>query len=242
MTTYSFSEFRIIQMKVQMKRGIEMKKFMLALTSLFAASAFSVSTASAASDVYDNFEELSAHYQKGIDYTIETQDIPSSDTIILAIHGGKIESGTDQIAKKVALGDYSYYIFNAIKDDDFKNDGRNDLHLTSTHYDDPIALKMVAQKNKVVSIHGAEGTEKLVYMGGLDVKLKDKIEGKLSSAGFSTGIRDDLKGTNPMNIVNRGKTLKGAQLEITGALRTELENDNSKMEKFGNAIRSAIAE
>ncbi|MFD0770011.1 poly-gamma-glutamate hydrolase family protein, partial [Bacillus sp. CGMCC 1.60114] len=165
-----------------------------------------------------------------------------SDTIILAIHGGKIESGTDQIAKKVALGDYSYYIFNAIKDDDFKNDGRNDLHLTSTHYDDPIALKMVAQKNKVVSIHGAEGTEKLVYMGGLDVKLKDKIEGKLSSAGFSTGIRDDLKGTNPMNIVNRGKTLKGAQLEITGALRTELENDNSKMEKFSNAIRSAIAE
>ncbi|MGG2132186.1 poly-gamma-glutamate hydrolase family protein [Bacillus sp. S2(2024)] len=220
-----------------------MKKFMIALTSLFTASAFSVSIASAASDVYDNFEELSTHYQKGIDYTIETQDIPSSDAIILAIHGGAIESGTDQIAKKVALGDYSYYIFNAKKYVDSNYDGRNDLHLTSTHYDDPIALKMVAQKNKVVSIHGAEGTEKLVYMGGLDEELKTKISNKLSSAGFSIGTTpDNLAGTNPENIVNKGKTLKGAQLELTTALRTELKNDNSKMEKFSNAIRSAIAE
>ncbi|MGG2134546.1 poly-gamma-glutamate hydrolase family protein [Bacillus sp. S2(2024)] len=226
-----------------------MKKFMIALTSLFTVSALSMSTVSAASDtseasdVFDNFEELSAHYKKGIDYTIGTQDIPSSDTIILAIHGGEIEFGTDQIARKVALGDYSYYIFNAKIFDDFNNDKRNDLHLTSTHYDDPIALKMVAQKNKVVSIHGAEGTEKLVYMGGLDEKLKEKITGKLEDAGFRMGdTPNNLKGTNPMNIVNRGKTLKGAQLEITRALRTELKNDNSKMEKFSNAIRSAIAE
>ncbi|MFD0772060.1 poly-gamma-glutamate hydrolase family protein [Bacillus sp. CGMCC 1.60114] len=226
-----------------------MKKFMLALTSLFTASAFSMSTVSAASDtseasdIYKNFAELSAHYQKGIDYTIETQDIPNSDVIILAIHGGEIEFGTDQIAKKIALGDYSYYIFNAKKKEDSNGDERNDLHLTSTHYDDPLALKMTAQKSKVVSIHGAKGTEKLVYMGGLDEELKTKISNKLSSAGFSIGTTpDNLKGTSPENIVNKGKNLKGAQLELTYDLRTELTNDSSKMKKFSDAIRSAIAE
>ncbi|HEK9104105.1 TPA: poly-gamma-glutamate hydrolase family protein [Bacillus pseudomycoides] len=220
-----------------------MKKTMLALTSLFTASAFAVSTASAASDVYNNFAELSTHYQIGIDYTIETQDIPSADAIILAIHGGRIESGTDQIAKKIALSDYSYYIFNAKKYEDLNNDERNDLHLTSTHYDDPIALGMTAQKNKVISIHGAKGTEKLVYMGGLDEELKKNILSKLSDAGFGIGTTpDNLRGTDPENIVNKGKNLKGVQLELTTALRDELTNDNSKMKKFSNAIRSAIAE
>ncbi|MEI4830970.1 poly-gamma-glutamate hydrolase family protein [Bacillus sp. FJAT-53711] len=226
-----------------------MKKLMLALTSLFTASAFSMSTASAtldiseASDIYKNFAELSAHYQKGIDYTIETQDIPNSDVIILAIHGGEIEFGTDQIAKKIALGDYSYYIFNAKKKEDSNHDGRNDLHLTSTHYDDPIALKMIAQKSKVVSIHGVKGTEKLVYMGGLDVELRDKISKELSDAGFRMGdTPDKLKGISPENIVNKGKNLKGAQLELTDDLRTELTNNTSKMEKFSDAIRLAIAE
>ncbi|MCI0768555.1 poly-gamma-glutamate hydrolase family protein, partial [Bacillus sp. TL12] len=161
----------------------------------------------------------------------------------LAIHGGRIESGTDQIAKKIALSDYSYYIFNAKKYEDLNNDERNDLHLTSTHYDDPIALGMTAQKNKVISIHGAKGTEKLVYMGGLDEELKKNILSKLSDAGFGIGTTpDNLGGTDPENIVNKGKNLKGVQLELTTALRDELTNDNSKMEKFSNAIRSAIAE
>jgi hypothetical protein len=42
-----------------------MKKFILPLTSLLAVSAFSIPQAFAASDVYDNYAELSSHYHQG---------------------------------------------------------------------------------------------------------------------------------------------------------------------------------
>ncbi|MGA9174254.1 MAG: poly-gamma-glutamate hydrolase family protein [Thermoactinomyces sp.] len=142
-----------------------MKKFILPLTSLLAVSAFSIPQAFAASDVYDNYAELSSHYHQGTDYTIETQS-KTDDVIVLAIHGGRIEKGTDQLAKAIAQDDHSYYIFNALIYEDSNNDGRNDLHLTSTHFDEPTALKMTTQKHKVVSIHGAAGDDPIVYMGG----------------------------------------------------------------------------
>jgi phage replication-related protein YjqB (UPF0714/DUF867 family) len=95
--------------------------------------------------------------------------------IVLAIHGGRIEKGTDQLAKAIAQDDHSYYIFNALIYEDSNNDGRNDLHLTSTHFDEPTALKMTTQKHKVVSIHGAAGDDPIVYMGGRNKDLMNNI-------------------------------------------------------------------
>jgi phage replication-related protein YjqB (UPF0714/DUF867 family) len=47
---------------------------------------------------------------------------------------------------------------------------------------------MTAQKNRIVSVHGAKGTEKIVYMGGLNQNLMNNISKKLSAAGFRTEI------------------------------------------------------
>src|SRR5690606_4965789 len=219
-----------------------MKKFLLTfLATLVVASSFSVPTASAAKDIFKNWNELSSHYQEGKDFTIETQSKPN-DVIILAIHGGRVEKGTSELAKAIAKDDHSYYIFHAHVYHDTNKDQRNDLHLTAKNYDEPRALQMTAQENKVVSLHGAKGTEKIVYMGGLNEYLRDIIDEELSAAGFRTEeAPEDLNGNHPENIANKNRTLEGAQMELTTALREELLENPDQMEKFANAVRKAIS-
>lgn len=219
-----------------------MKKFVFTLTSTLAVTALALTQTSAASDTFKNYNELSSHYQQGKDYTIETQTKPN-DVIILAIHGGRIEKGTDQLAKAIAQDDHSYYIFKALVHKDTNKDGRNDLHLTSTHYDEPTAIQMTAQKHKVVSIHGAkDDTNKIVYMGGLNNNLRDLISAKLTTAGFKVQMApSNLAGKDQDNIANKSRNLQGAQLELTTALREDLLKNPSEMTKFANAVRAAIS-
>lgn len=205
------------------------------LTWSFAETSF------AAKDIFQNYEELSAHYQEGKDYVIQTQSKPS-DVMILAIHGGRIEKGSDELAKAIAKDDHSYYVFEALIYKDTNKDQRNDLHLTAKNFDEPTALKMTAQKNKVVSIHGAKGEEKIVYMGGNHSILRENIAKKLSDAGFRIEkAPEDLNGNHPNNIVNKSRNLSGAQMELTTALREELLDQPSQMEKFAEAVRNGIA-
>ncbi|WP_312853841.1 poly-gamma-glutamate hydrolase family protein [Thermoactinomyces mirandus] len=190
--------------------------------------------------MFDNYEELSAHYQKRKDFVIETRSRPN-DVIILAVHSGKIEKGTDELAKAIAKNDHSYYIFEALIYEDSNKDKRNDLHLTSKNFDEPTALKMTAQKNRVVSIHGAKGTEKIVYTGGTNPNPMNNISKKLSAAGFRIETTpEDLNGNHPKNIANKSRNLQGAQMELTTALREELLDNPSQMNKFADAVRSAI--
>ncbi|MBA4543292.1 MULTISPECIES: poly-gamma-glutamate hydrolase family protein [Thermoactinomyces] len=218
-----------------------MKKFILPLLSSLAVFWPSVPQALAATDIYANYAELSSHYKQGTDYTIETQSKPN-DVLILAIHGGRIEKGTDQLAKAIAQDDYSYYIFKANIYKDTNNDDRNDLHLTASHYDEPTALQMTAQKNRIVSLHGAKGTEKIVYMGGLNQNLMSNLSERLTAAGFRVeNAPDNLNGNHPENIANKNRILQGAQMELTTAQRDELLNDSAKMQKFADAVRAAIS-
>lgn len=214
---------------------------MLTLASMLAVSTCYIPSASAASDIFDNYEQLSSHYKEGTDFSIETQSKPN-DVIILAIHGGRIEKGTDQLAKAIAQDDHSYYIFKAHIYEDSNKDQRNDLHLTAKNFDEPIALKMTAQKNKVVSLHGAKGTEKIVYMGGLNQDLMNQMTKKLTAAGFRVEeAPENLNGNHPDNIANKNRNLEGGQLELTRALRDELLDDPSQMKKFADAVRQAIS-
>lgn len=81
-----------------------MKKFLLTfLATLVVASSFSVPTASAAKDIFKNWNELSSHYQEGKDFTIETQSKPN-DVIILAIHGGRVEKGDQRAGQSHRQG------------------------------------------------------------------------------------------------------------------------------------------
>jgi phage replication-related protein YjqB (UPF0714/DUF867 family) len=171
-----------------------------------------------AHDTYNCFAELKNHEEQNKDYKISISDVGSGITII-APHGGKIEPGTSDIARKIATERFNCYCFEGIKK---KNNGR--LHITSHNFDEPMAVKLISGSHIVVAIHACTGNERFVYLGGLDKVLKDVIADKLESRGIIVAKgHGKFKGLNPDNICNRGATKKGVQLEITRGLRDDLK-------------------
>ncbi|MEX1348372.1 MAG: poly-gamma-glutamate hydrolase family protein, partial [Desulfobacterales bacterium] len=63
-----------------------------------------------ARDTYSCFAELDNHEERNKDYKISAIEVGSGITII-APHGGKIEPGTSDIARRIASQRFNYYCF-----------------------------------------------------------------------------------------------------------------------------------
>lgn len=167
-------------------------------------------------DVYANFAELARNEREGKDYERYIQ-ARAADIVIVAPHGGGIERGTSEIAKALAGDIFSIYCFEGIK-----RAGNKSLHITSTRFDDPLCLELIKTATTVITIHGCDGDEEAVYVGGRNEELKRDIIKPLREAGFT--IFDDYgnhPGMHPRNICNlRGEG--GIQLEITKGLRQRM--------------------
>lgn len=187
-------------------------------------------------DKYRNFEHLKAHEAEGTDFAIcvETRDGP---VVVIAPHGGKIETGTSQIATAIAARKHSLYCFEGRK-----KTNNSDLHITSTTFDEPSGRKLVARCDTVVAVHGLEGEVERIDVGGLDQKLRDRIAANLQRAGFKAAIvtSGPHSAISGENICNRGRTGAGAQLEITRGLRDALKADEARLQVFARAIQDAI--
>ena len=188
-----------------------------------------------AADKYQNFAELIRHEREGVDFRI-CRTIRPSPVAIIALHGGKIEPGTSEIVSAIARDRYSLYCFEGLK-----RCGNGDLHITSTNFDEPGCLDLLARCDVVVVIHGLRGDDKFVDVGGLDVKLRNAICGSLS-ARFDARVAETGRyaGVSPANICNRGRGGAGVQLEITKTLRDALLESSETMEAFADAVRQAI--
>jgi phage replication-related protein YjqB (UPF0714/DUF867 family) len=150
----------------------------------------------------------------------------------VAPHGGKIEPGTSDIARKIARKRFNYYCFEGIKKE---NNGR--LHITSHNFDEPMAVKIISGSHIVVAIHACTGNERFVYLGGLEKVLKEVIANELESRGIIVPKgHGRFKGLNPDNICNRGANKKGVQLEITRGLRDDLK----KRRLISEAVQAAL--
>jgi phage replication-related protein YjqB (UPF0714/DUF867 family) len=204
-------------------------------------------------DKYANFEDLRLHVPPG-DYAIEHERRPS-DVVIIAPHGGGIEPGTLELARAIAGTEYSYYAFDA------KREHNNaELHVTSTHFDEPLALCMASNARLVLTVHGCGGGEEegcedgpaktTLYLGGLDEVLIGRLNLALAAGQFDPQTSDRLRGTETDNICNRGATGKGAQLELPKGLRTTMFADLTTRQgrltttavfaRFVAAIRGAL--
>jgi phage replication-related protein YjqB (UPF0714/DUF867 family) len=72
----------------------------------------------------------------------------------------------------------------------------------------------------VLGVHGCKGEEPQIYVGGLDVELRDLLTTRLLGGGFpATAQGHRYPGRNPRNICNRGARGRGAQIELTLHLR-----------------------
>jgi len=184
-----------------------------------------------ANDTYNCFAELKNHEEQNKDYKISISDVGSGITII-APHGGKIEPGTSDIARKIATDRFNCYCFEGIKK---RNNGC--LHITSHNFDEPMAVKIISGSHIVVAIHACTGNERFVYLGGLDKVLKEVIADELESRGIIVAKgHGKFKGLNSDNICNRGATKKGVQLEITRGLRDDLK----KRQLISEAAQAAL--
>jgi phage replication-related protein YjqB (UPF0714/DUF867 family) len=182
-------------------------------------------------DTYGSFAELKNYEQQDRDYRISVNDVGSRITII-APHGGKIEPGTSDIAKKIAKESFNYYCFEGIK-----KENNGSLHITSHNFDEPLALDLISRSRIVVAIHACKGNERFVILGGLDKGLKGVIADELESRGIPVPKgHGRFKGQNPDNICNRGASKKGVQLEITRGLR----DNSTKRQLISEAVRTAL--
>ena len=179
-------------------------------------------------DTYKSFSELKQHET---DYSFERRD-RGSDVTILAPHGGLIEPHTTEIARLIAADDYNYFCFNGLK-----QGSNQDLHITSTRYDETRALELVQKSQTVIAVHGCALPETMVFVGGLDRDLRELVTENLEERNIpSMRAGRRYGGLDPNNICNRGLSGGGVQLEISRPLR-----DNPKAwVTLAESVRQAV--
>jgi phage replication-related protein YjqB (UPF0714/DUF867 family) len=187
-------------------------------------------------DLYDSFAELEAREVEGRDWSREYRP-RSSPVLVMAPHGGWIEPFTTELAEAIAGHDLSFYTFCGLK-----SGGNKDLHLTSHRFDEPMALKAMAEADTVLAVHGERTRDRsFVMVGGGDMELRARLEQGLREAGFTVAPpRSRLEGQNPKNICNRGREGGGGQLELSEGLRRSLRHDPQLLEAFVSVVRDAV--
>jgi len=186
---------------------------------------------------YPNFAALSRAEREGEDFRIVSRS-RRSQVAVIAPHGGKIEAGTSEIAAAIAGDEFNLYCFEGCKPS-----GNIGLHITSANFDEPNCLALISSCDRVVTVHGCRKGKRTVFLGGRDAQLRDAIRDRLEAHGVRAAWppNSDLQGVSPRNICNRGRSGRGAQLELSRDLRDELGRDSAKLAEFAAAIRAAFA-
>ncbi len=167
-------------------------------------------------DKYASFAELERHERLGRDFRIRRVHRPQSPALIIAPHGGNIESGTSELAAHIAGERHSLFAFEGLK----PRPRTRDLHVTSHRFDHPECLSLLAGASVVLGVHGCRGNDG-IYLGGLDAALRAHLGAWLAAAGLPARIDGHpYPGRHPANICNRGRHGRGAQLELTHDWRT----------------------
>jgi phage replication-related protein YjqB (UPF0714/DUF867 family) len=196
-------------------------------------------------DRYQDYGMLRAAEREGVDYRIHVSR-GTSGLAVMAPHGGDIEPGTSEIATALATRGHSLYLFEGTK-----SRGNRYLHLASTRFDEPHAIRVALESETVVTIHGCGEQEVMVLLGGLNVPLVSHVRNSLTSAGFLVESREGLQGVHPDNLCNRGKSGGGVQIELSSGLRKTLFLDLTRSGRrwtttvfdcFAATLRSALAE
>ncbi|MCU6502433.1 poly-gamma-glutamate hydrolase family protein [Rugamonas sp. A1-17] len=195
-------------------------------------------------DKYRNFSDLTAREVEGRDFRIVTVE-GRSGLVILAPHGGKIEPHTSMIARAIAADDHAIFLFEGCK-----RNGNGDLHVTSENFDEPACLDLVTRSKLAVGVHGKDGLEDSVLVGGRNARAKALVVAALHQFGATTLGPSHLKGESSKNVCNRAIEA-GIQLEISRGLRDKLagadvrfsaEQSKALFTTFVSQLRNALAE
>jgi len=182
---------------------------------------------------YQSFSDLSKHENRA-HFHIQKSD-QGTGLLLFTPHGGGIEPGASEITRALAGEEYSYYCFEGQR-----MDGNDGLHITSTRFDEPIGTTMIAKAETIITVHGCGDRRNIIYVGGLDLDLRDQFLRSFRAGGFETEIgRGHISGKSPRNICNRGKSEKGVQLELSEGLRKTMFRS---LDKTGREHKTPVFE
>lgn len=168
------------------------------------------------SDVFKGYSDLISHYRNNIDFRIRHEN-HGGEIIILAPHGGGIERGTSELAMAIANNDLSFYLFEGLLP---KARQSHRLHISSTNFDEPICCRLIQSFPTSLAIHGCNGRDPLIHVGGKDNDLKNRLLEMLGKRGYPVILgKGDYAGIFKSNICNRTISGKGAQLELSHGFR-----------------------
>lgn len=101
----------------------------------------------ALTDQYGSFTEMAENEIEGTDYSVAARDAGSA-LLVMAPHGGGIEPGISEIVRAFAAGSSVYLL------EGLKRRGNKSLHVTSAHFDCPLAVRMAAGHRYILAFHG----------------------------------------------------------------------------------------
>ena len=194
------------------------------------------------SDTYQDLAELLLHEVEGEAFRIRTVR-RASPVLTMAPHGGTIEVGTSTIAEAIAEDSFSFYSFEGLVGAG-EDETSSRLHVTSTQFDEPQVRALLKKADVVIAVHGADETrEAFTMVGGRDRALGERIAEALREKGYDARLpRKGLHGIHPENIVNRGRSGAGVQLEVTRKLRDEFWRNPDALTLYAATVRAAIEE
>ncbi|MCG5469487.1 poly-gamma-glutamate hydrolase family protein [Micromonospora sp. LAH09] len=193
---------------------------------------------------YPSMTALRKVEQAGVAYDL-TWAITGSPLVVVAPHGGAIESRTSEIAGVIAGTEHSQCQFRG-KLPSGQNYPR--LHVTSTNWDVEECLILIAQRRHALAVHGTSLPNKVAYVGGRDVTTGAALATALRAAGFTVvqPAPAEIAGTSVDNFVNKDADGAGVQLELTLDLRMELfptkeGPPSTRGQAFVDAVRNVYA-
>lgn len=198
-------------------------------------------------DKYASFQELERGERHGLDYRVRSH-LRRATIAVIAPHGRSIEPGSSEIARAIAGRNFSLYAFEGTK-----KQQNNRLHITSTRFNEPLCLALVASAERAVAIHGENSDEKVVFLGGRDEVGVRRLGDVLKQHGFCVRTHKSprLQGTNLANICNRGRAQAGVQIELSSGLRRSFFRSLSskartkprkRLREFVNAVQHNVPE
>ena len=196
-------------------------------------------------DRYRSFAGLAAHEKEDLDFQIRSDERPLR--LLLSRHTEAELSLVHRNSQRRSPA--TIYLSIRLKDLRKEN---GVLHITSSRFDEPNALALVAASPAAVALHGElDCPDQVVFLGGLDKELGKRIQAGLEAAGFVVRIHDDpnLQGVDKNNICNRGRSGQGVTTELSQPLRDSFfpsfdrrgrEKRTQQGDKFVDAMRKAI--
>lgn len=190
----------------------------------------------AKNDYYGSMSEL-LRREDETDYEIVVEETGRDPrVVIMAPHGGGIEPHIDELAQEIAADEFAFYTFRGLKNED----NYELLHVESTSFDEPEAVRLAEHAEVVLAVHGKSGEGEFTMVGGRHPELVGEVKALLEELGIET--RDpspSVAARSWDNICNRCQE-GGVQLELSLPLRELLTDEPQVREQLTIGIRNRL--